>query len=492
MTRSPSHAAFLPTLRPDESQQHVGVKGQGTPLRYGASSNGSTASASPHISDRRGQQRRGSTPASRKPRPSNGALLPTGTRSEHPSNRMGNPSHARPENDNAFFFRLTDEELNVFRRKHRKGPLYTGFSDLAIAQELNRLGRGWDGYVRASRQAGKEGRLDESQRRRKTEHGLMSTGLPLPVGAISMQAAADAARMSGKTKPGRSKRSPGHDKAKAKGSRELSTTADELQPSLAAGLETRPVAPDLIPKTSEEDPGKLGHAGTSESDFQTRSRGRPKDSTNKTMPSSDLLDQPRPRRVESRPDYRIRRVRERRSNLPPKPPSPSPRDTYLRTQPQFTQFMCEWTDCKAMLNNIATLRKHVGIVHGQEARDTLCCSWGKCGRDDSTGVLSVFRSIEDLDEHLMACHLEPVKWHLGDGRFGKGHVVKKSSMGDTSYLFRSGKQVTPSIKDQKVETLAEWHSRKGKMKAILLKAALNASSESEDLEDDKNTDNAVL
>lgn len=426
--------------------------------------------------------------------------------------------------DNFPFFRLTDEELTAFRRKHRKGPTYVGFSDFAISQELNRLGRGWEGYVRARRAAEEQGRLDDFSQKLQEERRLMSTGLPLPLGAISMQAAADATKKSRMAAPGRTKQFPGHGRAKTSSSKESGMPAVGIHPGMGTDLETDPFAPedqrdeesdeytrdnrapgsmydssepdpaepDPIPSdsTDEYQPPEL--TATSKADAQSRRWGRPKGSKINTIPLSSVADRPRPRRVETRPDYRIRRIRERHPDLPPRPPSPGPRDLYDHTQPQFLQFKCEWAGCKALLNNLANLRKHIGIVHGQEARDTLCCSWGKCERDDSTGVLSIFPSIEELEVHLQTLHMESMKWHLGDGRLGQGLVIRESGMGDTSYLYLNGKQVTPSVTNQRTETLVEWRARKERLKEILLKAALNAPSDSEGLDNDDASQNPVL
>ncbi|ROW10169.1 hypothetical protein VMCG_01853 [Cytospora schulzeri] len=426
--------------------------------------------------------------------------------------------------NNLPFFRLTDEELAMFRRKQRKGPTYVGFSNFSIAQELNRLGRGWKGYVRAKCEAEEEGRVEELWRRFQAERRLITKGLPLPVGAISMEAAAGAAEGSSMTASRSNEQLIGHDRDKANGPKEMGMAAVEPRPVMATDLrkglvvqedqvderpnehapgnriplpmpqssEPDPTEPDIVPSdaTDQHQPPEL--TATSKTDSQHLHRGRPRGSKNDKAASSSLIDRPRPRRVETRPDYRIRRIRERHSELPPKPPSPTPRTFYDHTQPRFLQFKCEWTGCKAVLNNVANLRKHVGIVHGQEARDTLCCSWGKCGRDDSTGVLSIFASIDDLDVHLRTLHLESVKWHLGDGRLGKGLVVKDSGMGDTSYLYSSGKQVTPSITNQRTETLAELRARKERLREILLKTALNAPSDSECVDSDEDTQDFVL
>ncbi|KUI74500.1 hypothetical protein VM1G_10120 [Cytospora mali] len=513
----PKKKAPLRPLTVKQSEQHLKAKTQDATLRSSPSLTGSAASRSSPNEVRKKPEERGSAHSKSHP-------VSLGKRSDQSSTRTAFHDDVNSAKYKEFFFRLTDEELAVFRRKHRKGPTYAGFGDSAIARELHRLGRGWEGYVRARRRAEEQGSLDEFLKHFQTERGLMSTGLPLPVGAISMQVAAAVAEGSSQAVPGKNPKFPGHDRARVDRSKQLNMAAGGLQPKMVADWGVSTVEPgDLGNKGSyehahdqcasgfnselpEPEPTEIGIAPSdltnqyraldfrakSEADFQAQYRGLPKGSKDKTLALSSLLDRPRPRRVEARPDYRIRRIRERHPDLPPKPPSPTPRDLYDHSQPQFLQFMCEWTGCKAILNNLARLRKHVGIVHGQEARDTLCCGWGKCGRDDSTGVLSIFRCIEELNEHLQKLHMESVKWHLGDGRLGQGVVGKERSMGDTSYLFRNGEQITPSIQNQMTETLAEGRVRKERLKEILLKTALEAPSDAEVVEIGEDAQDSIL
>ncbi|KAK7740809.1 hypothetical protein SLS53_005278 [Cytospora paraplurivora] len=491
-----------------QTQHHAGDSLQDAPLSHGPSSEVSGASrpapkksqnTKAESSRQRGQQD-GRLP-SRDLHFSKGAQLSSGTKPNQPAINSVLIKPVKPEKDHRFFFRLTDKELRKFKRRHRKGPTLTGCSDLAIAQELNRLGRGWKGFDRASRVAEDEGRPDDFMRQFQTERWLMSTGLPLPEGAISMQAAADAVEGGSNALAKWNERFPSYDMAKTKGSKDAgggrgsSAPSDQSDKGLCdhtldrhtKGSTPAPLKPDaadvkMIPpdSTNQDQPQKL--VETSESDFQPRQRGRPKGSKNETNSLTPPLDRPRTRRVQARPDYRIRRVRERQPDAPLRAPSPTPRDFYDRVQPHFPQFMCEWAGCKAILNNTTNLRKHVGIVHGQEARETLCCSWGKCGRDDSTGVFSAFASIEGLEDHLETLHLESIKWRVGDGRRGQGIVLKESALGDTSYLLWNGRQVTPSIRNQKIETPAEWRTRKNRLRNFLLKSALNAPSDSEEME----------
>ncbi len=54
-----------------------------------------------------------------------------------------------------------------------------------------------------------------------------------------------------------------------------------------------------------------------------------------------------------------------------------PRRIYEKLRPGFIPFGCEWLDCKAELQNMATLRKHVMVVH----RRAEACGWGKCSKE---------------------------------------------------------------------------------------------------------------
>lgn len=517
---SPKPAPSRPRIS-KQTQQHVGDSLQDAPSIHRPSSGGSGASRpAPQKSQntkaefsRQQCQQKGRLP-SRDLHFGKGAQLSSGTNSNQPATHSELIKSVNPAKDHLFYFRLTDEELRNFKRRNRKGPTFTGFSDRAIAKELNRLGRGWEGFDRASRKAEDEGQIDEFLRRFQTERRLMSTGLPLPEGAVSMQAAAHAVDGDSRTVAKWTERFPSLDLAKTKRPKELSRHAIGSQLGTAAGGGTSSPAPndrdgkglydytrdrhttgstpappkldaadvEMIPPDSTNQGQHQQLLGFSESDFQPRHRGRPEGSKNEAISLTPPLDRPRPRRVQARPDYRIRRIRERKPDAPLRVPSPTARDLYDSIQPNFPQFKCEWTGCKAILNNTTNLRKHVGIVHGQEARETLCCSWGKCGRDDSTGVFSAFASIEGLEDHLETLHLESVKWHLGDGRRGQGIVLKGSALGDTSYMLWNGRQVTPSIRHQKIETPAERRARRDRLRAIVLKAALDAPSDSEDVE----------
>jgi hypothetical protein len=113
-------------------------------------------------------------------------------------------------------------------------------------------------------------------------------------------------------------------------------------------------------------------------------------------------------------------------------PLPQPR------QPSFVPFKCEWRDCKAELQNLETLRRHIYTVHGKvfvkgefEAK---ACLWGKCGNkagsksrngdDDGDvemgGVVQreLYGDAQAFKAHLEKAHVVPLSWHMGDGPRG--------------------------------------------------------------------------
>ncbi|KAH8755377.1 hypothetical protein F5883DRAFT_571181 [Diaporthe sp. PMI_573] len=89
-------------------------------------------------------------------------------------------------------------------------------------------------------------------------------------------------------------------------------------------------------------------------------------------------------------------------------------------QPKFIQYRCEWKGCKASLNNLETLRKHIRIVHAEEVQRKLCCQWAVCG----TRFFRTHEPPKDLDNHFATAHLPSLEWRLGDGPQCRGVVTK--------------------------------------------------------------------
>lgn len=177
----------------------------------------------------------------------------------------------------------------------------------------------------------------------------------------------------------------------------------------------------------------------------------------------------------------------KRRGRPPKQPSPPPRDLYHRQEVCFIAFLCEWAGCKAELQNLATLRRHVRVVHlksskGMTRRE---CRWGKCGRVEEG--MGVEFTGQKLERHVEERHLIPFGWHIGDGpRNSTGYhdQSRKRKINDDDvpdYLKDAkGNQVTPSIKDQVVEDYLTWRSNRKKLRKLLRERDRNLPSDDED------------
>lgn len=260
-------------------------------------------------------------------------------------------------------------------------------------------------------------------------------------------------------------------------------------PIPAWALANRPAVqpPPPPPPAAADDPG--------------RPRGRRKGSRNNadTTSSTDLLDKPRPKRVDERPNYRLKKTRDKNPKKPSRPTSPSPRDVYDALVPTFVHFLCEWQGCRAQLDSFAKLKKHIVVAHGAEVRVTKQCRWAKCGGhidaaavvDDAVDPATATTpekhlSVQHLLRHVDRCHLDPMLWHMGDGRRGRGVVAKHApEEGAEGYLFRNGSQVTPSVQQQEFETWAELRERQRKVEVTNARAYANAPAVEEgDLEDD--------
>lgn len=149
------------------------------------------------------------------------------------------------------------------------------------------------------------------------------------------------------------------------------------------------------------------------------------------------------------------------------------------------------------MDNFAKLKKHIVVAHGEEVRGNKRCRWGKCSHlSNPVGVNAaprIFASVEDLLCHTDACHLIPILWHMGDGRHGQGIVTNDQSVEYAAYLFWNGHQATPSVRHQKLETVAEMRERQRKLKDILDQAYANAPVvEESDLEDSADEESHLI
>lgn len=286
-----------------------------------------------------------------------------------------------------------------------KGASYTQFRDITIARTLDRLGRGWDGYLRAKEKAEKEGKTDEFWRHASLELNSVFSTTRFGLGALSIEAAALASQSNFTTSVGTMRPESA---AEIRWMRENSCS--NIVDSGLAGPDSDSCNSTIVWPTSRSSPFP-------EADSQARQRASPR-----PAPVS------RPKRNLKRPDYRIPPLFESSPEPPPSPgipsqkASPTPRQIYDRMQPKFIQYPCDWNGCKASLKNVETLQKHILIVHAEEARDTLYCRWGDCG----TATPITYKSPEDLDKHFETSHLKPLKWRLGDGPKSNEVVAKVS------------------------------------------------------------------
>ncbi|KAK4154263.1 hypothetical protein C8A00DRAFT_14573 [Chaetomidium leptoderma] len=165
---------------------------------------------------------------------------------------------------------------------------------------------------------------------------------------------------------------------------------------------------------------------------------------------------------------------------PGRKPAPTARQVYLKLNPHFLSFRCEWENCPAELQNLETLRKHLLIVHGgpseqqQQAQQTLRCKWSTC-------TTSPLPSLETFTTHLETAHLLPYLWHAGDGPRNNSSSSSPKTSGLPSYLFSpDGKhQVTPSIDSQQQENDDDRKKRQARINRVLVLRDRHAPPEPE-------------
>ncbi|KAK3304319.1 uncharacterized protein B0T15DRAFT_536114 [Chaetomium strumarium] len=185
---------------------------------------------------------------------------------------------------------------------------------------------------------------------------------------------------------------------------------------------------------------------------------------------------------------------------PGRKPAPTARQLYLRLNPHFITFRCEWEGCPAELQNLETLRKHLLIVHGRPSASSsttaagpssqtpsshspLTCKWSTC-------ACPPLATREAFTAHLEKSHLAPFLWHVGDGPRSSTpslafSIHKDQDAGDKdkplpSYLFDSrGNQVTPSIRDQQLENEDDRKKRQARLNRVVQQRDQNAPDEPE-------------
>lgn len=431
MSWSPSQARSLPSLRPGQVSPATASRGRLTDLKASqvnlssrnahSSELKNAAPQSLHKPTTRAQSsgslhlstatKRKETPTNHGPdpsRPTKAPRIPSRSLETEPrplpssSSSAHNP-HASASITNRPFFSLTAQELKALRRNMGKGSSYKKFRDTTVARELDRLGRGWEGYLQAKGRAEQEGKVGEFWRHLGVELSTVLSTTKFRAGAISIEAAAMATQSDYISSFG---------KLRSKAAAEIRRLRAKSWSSLLSSSLADPDS-DTCKSRNVQLPSSSPPAAVPDS--QVRQHGSP-----------DPVLVSRPKRNLKRPNYKIPPLLES-SPTPPSSPdvqrgvsSPTPREIYDTVQPKFIQYPCKWSGCQANLNNLETLQKHFRVVHSAEARDTLRCRWGACG----TGNPRVYESVHDLGYHFDASHLTPLKWRLGDGRKGHGIVEK--------------------------------------------------------------------
>lgn len=303
------------------------------------------------------------------------------------------------------FFSLTEQELKQLRRSMGKGSKYKNFKDTTIAQSLDHLGRGWNGFLRARDKAEQDGTIDEFWRHLSPELNAILSAAQPPLGGLSLEAAAMAVQTKHRTSVG---------SLQAESAAEIRQLRMKSRKSLP---DTGQTGPDLSSCDSSKAVRVPSYSTlVSETDSKIRKRLSPE-----PVPSS------RPKRVLQRPDYRIPPPLESSPEPPSsqellREPSPTPREIYDKIQPKFIQYPCEWKGCKSSLKDLETLRKHVRIVHAEAGQGILCCQWYNCG----ASIPRLYESPKDLNDHVTTTHLASLEWRLGDGHKCCGVVAKAS------------------------------------------------------------------
>ncbi|KAH6850901.1 hypothetical protein B0I37DRAFT_404633 [Chaetomium sp. MPI-CAGE-AT-0009] len=195
---------------------------------------------------------------------------------------------------------------------------------------------------------------------------------------------------------------------------------------------------------------------------------------------------------------------------PGRKPAPTARQVYLKLNPHFIAFRCEWEGCPAELQNLETLRKHLLVVHGRPSRSsrssptspspsptaqqqhttTLPCKWASC-------TSAPLNSRESFASHIETAHLLPFRWHVGDGPRNTTPPLQPAPTTTTTttttitnnnsnnnplptYLFNAaGEQVTPSVAGQQIENEDDRKRRQARVNRVLVLRDQHAPDEPE-------------
>ncbi|KAI1322936.1 hypothetical protein F5Y16DRAFT_384973 [Xylariaceae sp. FL0255] len=257
------------------------------------------------------------------------------------------------------------------------------------------------------------------------------------------------------------------------------------------GRPPKSATPTAVSSASEAIESMESRKGTPNTEL--KKRGRPKGWRKLDAPGS--TDAKRRRKPEPA-DGSGQLQEAKRRGRPPRPPDATVRERYLQANPEYTPYKCEWDIshkprqqespiCPAELHNIDTLRRHVLYVHAgcnsdnhsQKDPPLLVCRYSGC-----KDTVPEFETRAEFERHLEKKHFAWYLWHMGDGPQNKGiWTLKEVTTNELpSYLFDAdGVQITPSVRDQRVENDVEFRERKRKLKRLLYEQNENAPSEEE-------------
>lgn len=182
----------------------------------------------------------------------------------------------------------------------------------------------------------------------------------------------------------------------------------------------------------------------------------------------------------------------KRRGRPPKVPYPDPRHLFRTIRPSFVAFACEWQGCAAELHNLATLRRHLQMVHSPKVATSAKskhieaksfeCRWAGCATAASGELPVQFTSDGAWTAHIETVHLVPFAWHLGEGPQNDGDCSKNQDADQVpDYLFgKDGNQVTPWVRYQKEEDLVTYQNNRRKLKELLIRRDAQFASDSDE------------
>ncbi|CAK7209241.1 hypothetical protein SBRCBS47491_000377 [Sporothrix bragantina] len=152
------------------------------------------------------------------------------------------------------------------------------------------------------------------------------------------------------------------------------------------------------------------------------------------------------------------------------------RSIFLAGQACFAPFVCEWAGCRAELQNMTTLHRHVVVVHGQPSSTAKTCQWRRCAHR----VPAVqYKDDADTDadgrtflEHMEYQHLTPLAWYRGDGFANTGHIGPPQPPPAAALLARSRtrEETKPTTDEEKSRAL-------NSATPMVIKAVVNTAPE---------------